>query len=143
MSANDNQKAAAVVREVASLQIKLLIDALRDLVLSPITLGAALLDLLLIQKQPPRYFHLALRLGKRSDEWIDLWSPIEQRDGPAPENVDAMLTRVEELIRDPRTGAQHALVLKRWMEMTIARQRRAANAGTALPPPPPPPGDPV
>lgn len=124
---------ARLLREMALLQGKLFIDAARDLVLSPIVLAACALDLLLLRRQPPRFFHATLRLGKRSDEWIDLWSPVEQRER-APENVDALVQRIEELIRDPRTGARRARVLKRWLEMHLARQRRRPP-GPPLPPP--------
>ena len=124
-----------LLREMALLQGKLFIDAARDLVLSPIVLAACALDLILLKHQPPRYFHAALRLGKRSDEWIDLWSPVEQRER-APENVDALVQRIEELIRDPRTGARRARVLKRWLERHLVRQRRRPSE-PPLPPPPP------
>jgi hypothetical protein len=123
---------ATLLREMALLQGKLLIDAARDLVLSPVLLAACALDLLLLRRQPPRFFHAVLRLGKRSDEWIDLWSPVEQREHP-PENVDALVQRIEELIREPRTGARRARVLKRWLEIQLLRQRRRPPP---LPPPP-------
>ena len=126
--------AGPLLREMALLQLKLLIDAARDLVLSPIVLVAALVDLSLSRRQPPRYFHEALRLGKASDEWIDLWAPVERRERE-PENVDALVQRVETLIRDPATGARQARVLKRWLERHLARQRRPPPP--PLPPPPP------
>ena len=125
----------ALMREMALLQLKLFLEAGRDLLLSPVLLAAALLDLALLRRQPPRYFHDALRAGKASDQWIDLWAPVERRER-APENVDALVQRVETLIRDPATGAQRARVLKRWLEMHLARQRRRP-AAPPLPPPPP------
>ena len=134
MKPEEKQRGGALLREMALLQLKLFIDAARDLVLSPVVLAACLLDLLLLAKQPPRWFHAALRLGKRSDEWIDLWQPVERREH-APENVDALVQRLETLVRDPRTGARRARVLKRWLERHLARQRRG-------PPPPLPPSPP-
>jgi hypothetical protein len=128
--------AAAMMREMALLQLKLLLDAARDLVLSPVLLIASLVDLAMLKQQPPRYFHNALRLGKRSDEWIDLWAAVEDRER-APENVDALVQRVETLIRDPATGARQARVLKRWLEMSLARQRRRPPPTSIGPPPPP------
>ena len=133
MKPGEPRPAAVLLREMMLLQGKLFIDAARDLVLSPILLAACALDLLMLQRQPPRFFHAALRLGKRSDEWIDLWSPVEQRER-APENVDALVQRIEELIRDPRTGARRARVLKRWLERHLARQRRRPPE-PPLPPP--------
>lgn len=128
----DADPGATLLREMALLQGKLFLDAARDLVLSPVLLVACVADLVMLRRQPPRWFHAALRLGKRSDEWIDLWSPVEQRE-KAPENVDALVDRIEALIRDPRTGARRARVLKRWLERHLARQR---HAGATLTPPP-------
>lgn len=127
--------AGRLLRQMALLQVKLLIDAARDLALSPVLLVACVLDLAMLKQQAPRYFHQALRLGKRSDEWIDLWSPVETRD-IAPENVDALVDRIESLVRDPRTGARRARVLKRWLERHLQRARTRPPE-PPLPPPPP------
>ena len=119
----------SLIRDVLLLQVKLLIGAARDLAVVPVTLAAALLDLILSKTQPPRFFHQVLRLGERSDEWIDVWSAArhesEQR-GP----VDSILASVEEVVRDPKVGAHRARVLKRWAErqMTRARQRVKTEA---------------
>ena len=134
MKREPSTPAGALLREMALLQLKLFIDAARDLILSPIVLVAALFDVILLKKQAPRFFHDALRMGKRSDEWIDLWAPIEQRE-QMPENVDALVERVEELLRDPRTSARRAKVLKRWLERHLLR----APPPPIEPPPPVPP----
>ncbi|HET7064514.1 MAG TPA: hypothetical protein VFI49_09555 [Rudaea sp.] len=112
-----------LIRDVLLLQVKLLLGAARDLAVVPVTLAAALLDLILSKSQPPRFFHQVLRLGERSDQWIDVWSAArhesEQR-GP----VDSILASVEEVVRDPKVGAQRARVLKRWAERQMARARQ-------------------
>ncbi len=118
----------ALARAVAMLQLKLLLDALRDFVLSPLALAAALLDFVLAWRQKPRFFHAVLRLGERTDEWIDLWSGARDTQSPQRENVDALLLRVEEVVRDPQTGARRARVLKRWAERQLARARRRVEA---------------
>jgi len=112
-----------LIRDALLLQVKLLIGAARDLAVVPVTLAAALLDLILSKSQPPRFFHQVLRLGERSDEWIDVWSAArhqsEQR-GP----VDSILASVEEVVRDPKVGAYRARVLKRWAERQMSRARQ-------------------
>ena len=45
---------------------------------------------------------------------------------PSRESVDALLFRVEEVVRDPQTGARRARVLRRWAERQIARARQRA-----------------
>ncbi|MGA8278282.1 MAG: hypothetical protein WB784_08815 [Rhodanobacteraceae bacterium] len=119
----------SLIRDVLLLQLKLLLDALRDIALGPLALSAAMLDFLLSRRQTPRYFRLVLRLGERSDEWIDLWSGARDAPDEPRENVDALLGRVEEVIRDPRTGARRARVLKRWAERQLRRARQQADMG--------------
>jgi hypothetical protein len=117
-----------IVRNVIVLQFKLLLDALRDLALSPLSIAAAALDLLLSKQQSPRYFKSVLKIGLHTEEWIDLWSAARE-DGPVrQENVDTLLARVEEIVSDPSVGARQARVLKRWAERQLARARRQAEA---------------
>ena len=115
-----------LIRDVLLLQVKLLIGAARDLAVVPVTLAAALLDLILLKSQSPRFFHEVLRLGERSDQWIDVWSAARHGDlqrGP----VDSLLASVEEVVRDPKVGAHRARVLKRWAERQMARARQRAK----------------
>jgi hypothetical protein len=124
MSESTRKDVRGLLRDVGVFQLKLLVDALRDLVMSPLTLSAAALDLLLSGQQPPQYFRAMLRAGKRSERWIDLWAAAYEQDGARAENVDAVLLRLEQALRDPRAGARRARVLKRWAERALARQRR-------------------
>jgi hypothetical protein len=123
MSEETNSDTRTVMRDVIVLQFKLFIEAARDIALSPLTLGAAALDLVLSKRQPPRYFRKVVELGKRSDEWIDLWCAAGDPAQPAGP-VDSVLNSVEEVLRDPKSGAHRARVLKRWAERQVSRARR-------------------
>ena len=121
-----------LIRDVLLLQVKLLLGAARDLAVVPVTLAAAVLDLILSKSQPPRFFHQVLRLGERSDQWIDVWSAAHhesQQRGP----VDSLLASVEEVVRDPKVGAQRARVLKRWAERQMTRARKRIGPDAASP----------
>jgi hypothetical protein len=115
-----------LIRAVVLLQLKLLLGAARDLVLIPLALIAALLDVVQLKQHAPRYFRAVLQLGEHTDTWIDMWSGARDEQSPQRENVDALLARVEEVVRDPQTGARRARVLKRWAERQIARARQRA-----------------
>lgn len=128
--------ANALVRTVALLQVKLLLDALRDIALSPLTLAAALIDLVRIKQHPPQFFQAVLRLGEKTDGWIDLWSGARDASSDPRENVDKLLDRVEEIVRDPHVGARRARVLKRWAERQVTRARQRAAIGPPANPPP-------
>jgi hypothetical protein len=145
------RSATALIKSVAILQLKLLLDAARDLALAPTAIAAALLDLVLIKHREPRFFRNVLRIGEHSDRWIDVWSGGRDADETHRENVDALISRVEEIVRDPEIGARRARVLRRWAErqMSRARQRAAAAPSQSsrampesppmMPKPPPPP----
>jgi hypothetical protein len=126
--------ASALIKSVAILQLKLLLDAARDLALAPLAIAAALLDLVRVKHQEPRFFRSVLRIGEHSDRWIDVWSGGRDADEPHRENVDALIARVEEVVRDPEVGARRARVLRRWAERQMSRARqRAASASSRLP----------
>jgi hypothetical protein len=124
MNADLSATRKTLIRDVVILQFKLLIGAARDLAVVPVTLGAALLDLILSKRQAPRFFHQVLRLGEQSERWIDTWSAGRQDEEPQRGNVDALLASVEEVVRDPKVGAHRARVLKRWAERQMARARQ-------------------
>lgn len=124
MNSNAAPVRRQLIKHVVVLQLKLLLGAARDLALTPVTLVAAAVDFVLAGRQPPRYFAWILRLGERSDHWIDLWSAARDGEMEPRENVDALLARVEQVVRDPGTGARRARVLKRWAERQVARARQ-------------------
>jgi hypothetical protein len=128
------RSATALIKSVAILQLKLLLDAARDLALAPTAIAAALLDLVLIKHQEPRFFRNVLRIGEHSDRWIDVWSGGRDAEEPHRENVDALIARVEEVVRDPEIGARRARVLRRWAERQVSRARQRTTAPSSQSP---------
>ena len=59
--------------DVLVFQFKLAADGLRDVLLSPVSLVSALIGLLAGGDEPDRYFRRVLRLGRRSEVWINLF----------------------------------------------------------------------
>ena len=119
MEPESKRKAVSLVKSVAILQLKLLLGAARDLVLSPVTLAAAAIDLIRIKQHEPEYFRRTMKMGERSEEWIDLWAAAREPGEPSRANVDALLANLEQAVRDPKTGARRARVLKRWTERQV------------------------
>jgi|GEM_PF-2742300 len=104
-------------------------DALRDLVLSPLSPLAALIDVLRAGSEPPSLFYAVLRLGRRSEDWIDLWSAGRRGQtesgeaAPGALNADEVLNGIEAMLRDPARGTRNAQVLARWARMRAKRLR--------------------
>jgi hypothetical protein len=127
MTDETKRKAKPLIRAVAILQLKLLLGAGRDLVLIPIALAAALWDLIRLKTQEPRHFRQVMTIGERTDRWIDVWYANHDQTAEPRENVDALLVRVEEVVRNREEGARQARVLKRWAERQITRARERAS----------------
>jgi hypothetical protein len=146
MEEHHKRTATTLIKEVAILQAKVLLGAARDLALGPTAIVAAFIDLVLMKQQEPQYFRMVLRFGEKSDRWIDVWSGGRHPDEDPRENVDALIARVEDVVRDPEMGARQARVLKRWAERQMKRAKRRAVAEVAarrpLSPPPSPPAPP-
>src|SRR4029077_3854558 len=98
------------LRDVVVFQLKLLIDNVRDFALVPISLVAALIDLIFKGERQGSLFYNVLRWGKHSEEVIDVYSAIEDHE---PGNfrinpdytVDAVISRLEGvLVRECAKG---------------------------------------
>lgn len=94
-----------LIRDVLVFQLKLGVDAVRDLVLSPVSLLAALLDLVGGGRERPLFYQVLL-VGRRSEAWIDLFGagdrvePERPPHGGEGAHLDRVLERVEALIVD-------------------------------------------
>jgi hypothetical protein len=109
-----------LARDVVVFQTKLGMEALLDIALIPLSLGAAGLDLVLGNWRRPRWFHAVLRFGERCENWIDLWR-VATPGADAPQSeADALMRSIEMLIRNPRTGPAKVRELRRWAATKIA-----------------------
>lgn len=93
-----------LLRDVTVFQGKLVLDGLRDLVLSPLSIAAAIVGLLTGGDRPGRQFYDLLYLGRRSEGWINLFGAASHVTPPDfdredAESVDALVDRLEEVAR--------------------------------------------
>src|SRR5215831_17938552 len=91
------------LRDVLVFQLKLLLDNLRDFALVPISLVAALIDLVYEGEREGALFYNVLRWGAHSEEVIDLYSAIEEHPrGSFKVNptytIDAVVARLEGVV---------------------------------------------
>lgn len=92
-----------VFRDVIVFQGKLLVDGLRDLFLSPVSIVAALIDLLIPGDDGGKRFYGVVRFGRRTERWINLFGAADPRDpDKPPTGVDVLLDELEGLMRDPQ-----------------------------------------
>jgi hypothetical protein len=96
-----------LVRDIATLQVKLVVDGLRDFILVPVSLVAGIMSLVKSGDEPATEFYDLLKMGRRSERWINLFGAAERVHGPAneddqllPEDIDALVSRVESFVVD-------------------------------------------
>lgn len=99
----------ALLREAAVFQIKLLADGLRDALLIPISLIAALIGLLRGGPDCDREFRRTIKMGRRSERWINLFG--HERPLGRPSNtgsMDAILEQVESAVLEQYRRSKQA-----------------------------------
>lgn len=91
-----------VIRDLLEFQFKLVVDGLKDLTLTQVALGAALLDLFRRDGSPGRRFYGIIRLSDRFDEWLDLHAAVER----APEDTPDLFLNPSRSVDDVLGGLE-------------------------------------
>lgn len=96
-----------LIRDILVLQLKLLVDGFRDLILVPISLVIGIVSLVNAGKGHDNKFYELLRTGRRSERWINLFGAAERVYGPSiaddrfsTEDIDKLVSRVETFVVD-------------------------------------------
>jgi hypothetical protein len=104
------------MRDVVVFQLKMFLDNVRDLVLMPVSLVAALIDLILRGDREGARFYRVLRWGRHSEKVIDVYSAIEQHPPDDFEigeayTVDGVIARLENVVsREVEKGGTAASI---------------------------------
>ena len=112
LGTNDRWK---FLRDVLVFQLKLFLDNLRDFALMPVSLVAALIDLVFKGEREGALFYKVLKWGAHSEEVIDVYSAIEFHETSPVINpnytVDAVIARLEGvLVRECEKGGTAASI---------------------------------
>jgi len=101
-------------RDVLVFQLKMFLDNVRDFALMPVSLVAALIDLIFKGKRHGSLFYQVLRWGAHSEEVINVYSAIETHEKPRVNpnyTVDAVIARLEGvLVRECEKGGTAASI---------------------------------
>jgi len=103
----DERDRWTVIRDIGVLQVKLVFDGLRDLILVPVSLVLGAISLTRPGKEMGSEFYELLRLGKKSERWINLFGAADKASTQDPEltrfpgeDIDALVSRVETFVVD-------------------------------------------
>ncbi len=92
-----------LIRDAIVFQVKLAIDAVRDLLFSPLSIAAAVIDLITGGEHPGRYFYAVLAAGGRTEGWINLFGAPNRTNGHeltsgGGPTVDSFIKQIEGLV---------------------------------------------
>jgi len=101
MNNTDQSHRIALIRETAILQLKLVADGFRDALLIPISLLAGLIGVLRGGKDCDREYRKVIKLGRRSERWINLFGHQRPLGSSHPAgSMDKILGQVESVVLD-------------------------------------------
>ena len=89
-----------MLADLLTFQVKLVVDGLRDLIMSPISLVAGILGLVTRPSNPGKYFYDALRWGKQTEQWIDLFGAIRHDVNDPARGLDEWIRKVESAVAE-------------------------------------------
>ena len=94
----------ALVRHAVMLQLKLLLEGLKDILLGPVSLVALAVDLLVRRSADGRLFYETLRRGQRFERFLNLYGALPEHRDSATEQasgttIDAFLKTAERQIQ--------------------------------------------
>ena len=126
-----------LIRDTAVLQFKLIVDGLRDFLLVPLSLIAAIASLASSKNGVPGpQFYRLLQVGKQSEVWINLFGAYRH----APEefthddrftdmNIDELVVKVESFVVDEYRGGGMTAQAKEKIDKALnAIQRRGRKS---------------
>jgi hypothetical protein len=94
-----------ILRDLGIFQIKLVLDGAKDIFLAPLSLTAAVLDLVFPGAQPGHRFYAVMRVGERFDRWLSLFSAADKASahedglfGASRAGSRSMLGKLEEIV---------------------------------------------
>lgn len=94
------------LRDFAIFQLKLAIDALKDVVVFQISIAAVVIDFIAGRGRRPRLFYSVMRLSERFDNWLSLHSMVQRIDetddglfGVSEAGSDTLVGEIERLVR--------------------------------------------
>jgi len=96
---SDHPDRWTLLRDLAVLQVKLLVDGFRDLALVPASLVAGIISLVKGTKERPGpQFYQLIGLGKQSEVWINLFKAYEHAPAEVKQEYSFGVANMDELV---------------------------------------------
>jgi hypothetical protein len=75
---SDAESRGQIIRDVLIFQVKLWLEGFKDVVLMPLSLGAAIIDLVFRGRNGGGTLYSVMRLGDRFERWVHLYAALDE-----------------------------------------------------------------
>ncbi len=121
---SDPNSRTEVVRDTIVLQLKLIVDGLRDLALMPICFFAAVFGLIKHSERPGRYLYRVLSYGRMSEKWIGLFDDA-RKDSMEP--IKYQGKNFDDLIQKTQTAFESKYIDPEKKDLLVKKLDAALN----------------
>ena len=111
-----------VLRDTIAFQFKLLMDGARDVLLSPISIGAAIFGLIFSLDNTGIYFNRLMKFGRKTDAWINLFG--ESHYDPNSETRDRNDIDSKDKARNTKKDVSSDAYVKKLENLLIAEYNK-------------------
>ncbi len=98
------EQPSRLIRHAVVLQLKLVLEGLKDVLLGPVALLALAVDLLVRRKRDGRLFYEVLRGGERFEDFLNLYGALPERresdEPPTSPTIDRFIEKAERQIQE-------------------------------------------
>jgi len=130
-----------LVRDIGVLQVKLIIDGLRDLVLVPASLVVGIVSIAKTKNGiPGTDFYKLVSVGKQSEQWINLFGAVENAPPEVVEttpfgdgDIDEIVSRVETFVVDEYKRGGVTSQAKARIDKALAAMQRGRKGDDSTP----------
>jgi hypothetical protein len=119
-SSDAPQSRRTIIRDVLIFQAKLWLEGFKDVVLMPLSLGAAAVDLLFRRSGGRGVLYSVMRLGDRFERWVHLYAALDEAEreppAPGPRSLDDLLNEAADGIEETAPGSSPSSDPRSWRE---------------------------
>jgi hypothetical protein len=102
-SEEESTSRTQIIRDVLIFQAKLWLEGFKDFVLMPLSMGAAVIDVV-FRGSGRGTLYSVMRLGDRFERWVHLYAALE--DDPAEKTPEANLRTLDHLLNEAADGVE-------------------------------------
>ena len=130
-----------LIRDIGVLQVKLIVDGLRDFILVPISLVAGIISVFTSADSHDNEFYRLLRIGRKSERWINLFGAAdrvqprsEERVNFPQDDIDTMVKKLEDMVVDEYRSGGVTKQARDHIEQMLATMRKRRQRRQEPPP---------